>query len=109
MAVSIRRMTRGSADKYLMGSVAQSHGLSQYASVLMRYYAKPGTSLGRFIGQGGSRFGQRNQHRTGTQVTEERLFRVLGMVRAPSPENNSADPTITEGGVHGTCEHPNQR
>jgi len=52
MTVSIRRMTLGSGCKYLMGSVAQSDGVSQRASVLMRYYAEPGTSPGRFIGEG---------------------------------------------------------
>jgi len=52
MAVSIRRMTLGSGYKYLMGSVAQSGGVSRHASVLMRYYAEPGQSPGRFIGQG---------------------------------------------------------
>jgi len=39
MAVSIRRMTLGSGCKYLRGLVAQSDGVSQYASVLMRWYA----------------------------------------------------------------------
>ena len=52
MAVSIRRMTLGSSCMFLMGSVVQSDGVWQYASVLMRYYAEHRTSPGRFIGQG---------------------------------------------------------
>jgi hypothetical protein len=83
MAVSIRRMTLGSGCKYLMGSVAQSYWVSQYAAVPMRYYGELGTSPGRFHRPRLRRFGERNRCRTGTQVTEERLFRTLRMVRDP--------------------------
>jgi conjugative relaxase-like TrwC/TraI family protein len=83
MTVSIRRMTLGSGYKYLMGSVAQSDGASQHASALTRYYAESGTPPGRFIGQGLAGLGNGIGIEPGTQVTEEHLFRMLGMVQDP--------------------------
>jgi conjugative relaxase-like TrwC/TraI family protein len=83
MTVSIRRMTLGSGYKYLMSSVAQSDGASQHASALTRYYAESGTPPGRFIGQGLAGLGYGVGVEPGTQVTEEHLFRMLGMVQDP--------------------------
>jgi conjugative relaxase-like TrwC/TraI family protein len=83
MTVSIRRMTLGSGYKYLMSSVAQSDGASQHASALTRYYAESGTPPGRFIGQGLACLGYGVGVEPGTQVTEEHLFRMLGMVQDP--------------------------
>jgi conjugative relaxase-like TrwC/TraI family protein len=83
MTVSIRRMTLGSGYKYLMGSVAQSDGASQHASALTRYYAESGTPPGRFIGQGLAGLGNGIGIEPGSQVTEEHLFRMLGMVQDP--------------------------
>jgi conjugative relaxase-like TrwC/TraI family protein len=83
MTVSIRRMTLGSGYKYLMGSVAQSDGASQHASALTRYYAESGTPPGRFIGQGLAGLGNGIGIEAGSQVTEEHLFRMLGMVQDP--------------------------
>jgi len=83
MTVSIRRMTLGSGYKYLIGSVAQSDGASQHASALTRYYAESGTPPGRFIGQGLAGLSNGIGIEPGTQVTEEHLFRMLGMVQDP--------------------------
>jgi len=83
MTVSIRRMTLGSGYKYLMGSVAQSDGASQHESALTRCYAESGTPPGRFIGQGLAGLGYGLGIEPGTQVTEEHLFRMLGMVQDP--------------------------
>jgi conjugative relaxase-like TrwC/TraI family protein len=83
MTVSIRRMTLGIGYKYLMGSVAQSDGASQHASALTRYYAESGTPPGRFIGQGLAGLGHGIGIEIGSQVTEEHLFRMLGMVQDP--------------------------
>ena len=83
MTVSIRRMTLGSGYKYLMGSVAQSDGASQHASALTRYYAESGTPPGRFIGHGLAGLGHGMGIEPGAQVTEEHLFRMLGMVQDP--------------------------
>ena len=52
MEVSIQRMTLGSGCRYLLGSVAQFDGVSQYAIMLMWYDAELGTSPGRLVGQG---------------------------------------------------------
>jgi len=83
MTVSIRRMTLGSGYKYLMGSVAQSDGASQHASALTRYYAESGTPPGRFIRHGLAGLGHGIGIEPGAQVTEEHLFRMLGMVQDP--------------------------
>ena len=83
MTVSIRRMTLGSGYKYLMNSVAQSDGASQHASALTRYYAESGTPPGRFIGRGLAGLGNGIGIKPGTQVTEEHLFRMLGMLQDP--------------------------
>src|SRR5450759_4527947 len=83
MTVSIRRMTLGSGYKYLMGSAAQSDGASQHSSRRTQYYAESGTPPGRFIGQGLAGLGNGIDTEPGTQVTEEHLFRMLGMVQDP--------------------------
>src|SRR5664280_3615389 len=83
MTVSIRRMTLGSGYKYLMGSVAQSDGASQHASALTRYYTESGTPPGRFIGRGLAGLGNGIGIEVGSQVSEEQLFRMLGMVQDP--------------------------
>ena len=83
MTLSIRRMTLGSGYRYLMNSVAQSDGASQHASALTRYYAESGTPPGRFIGQGLGGLGNGIGIEPGTQVTEEHLFRMLGMLQDP--------------------------
>lgn len=83
MTMSIRRMTLGSGYKYLMSSVAQSDGAAQQASALTRYYAESGTPPGRFIGDGLAGLDGGNGVRPGSQVTEEHLFRMLGMLQDP--------------------------
>jgi len=83
MTVSIRRMTLGSGYEYLMGSVAQSDGASQHASALTRHYAESGTPPGRFISEGLAGLGHGMGIEPGAQVTEEHLFRMLGMVQDP--------------------------
>ena len=83
MTVSIRRMTLGSGYKYLMSSVAQSDGASQHASALTRYYAESGTPPGRFLGQGLAGLDNGHGVQVGSKVTEEHLFRMLGMLQDP--------------------------
>jgi hypothetical protein len=79
--VPIRRMTLGSGYKYLMSSVARSDGASQHVSALTRYYAESGTPPGRFIGQGLAGLGSGVGIEPGSKVTEEHLFRMVGMVQ----------------------------
>jgi conjugative relaxase-like TrwC/TraI family protein len=83
VTVSIRRMTLGSGYKYLISSVAQSDGASQKASALTRYYAESGTPPGRFLGTGLAGLNNGNGVPAGSQVTEEQLFRMLGMLSDP--------------------------
>ena len=83
MTVSIRRMTLGSGFRYLMGSIAQSDGASEHASALTRYYAESGTPPGRFMGAGLPGLVGGNGVEAGSQVSEEHLFRMLGMLQDP--------------------------
>ena len=83
MTVSIRRMTLGSGFKYLMSSIAQSDGAAEHASALTRYYAESGTPPGRFMGAGLPGLADGKGVAVGAQVSEEHLFRMLGMLQDP--------------------------
>ena len=83
MTVSIRRMTLGSGFKYLMSSIAQSDGAADHASALTRYYAESGTPPGRFMGAGLPGLAGGRGVAVGAQVSEEQLFRMLGMLQDP--------------------------
>jgi hypothetical protein len=81
MTMSIRRMTLGSGYRYLMRSVAQSDGASQHPSALTRYYAQSGTPPERFLGAGLAGLGHGAGVPVGSEVTEEPLFRMFGMLQ----------------------------
>jgi conjugative relaxase-like TrwC/TraI family protein len=83
MTVSIRRMTLGSGFKYLMSSIAQSDGAAEHASALTRYYAESGTPPGRFMGAGLAGLAGGEGVAVGVRVSEEHLFRMLGMLQDP--------------------------
>jgi conjugative relaxase-like TrwC/TraI family protein len=100
MTVSIRRMTLGSGYKYLMSSVAQSDGASQHSSALTRYYAESGTPPGRFIGQGLAGLGNGIGIELGTRVTEDHLFRMLGMVQDPLTGEQLGRPPRAQKATH---------
>jgi hypothetical protein len=72
-------MTLGSGCRYLMESVAVADGAPLPSSNLTRYHAEPGTPPGVFLGAGlgGLDDGRGIEH--GSQVTEQRLFNLLGM------------------------------
>jgi hypothetical protein len=81
--MTIRRMTLGSGYRYLMHSVVQSDGASQQVSALTRYYAESGTPPGRFLGSGLAGLGDGHGIPEGSRVSEEHLFRMLGMLQDP--------------------------
>jgi conjugative relaxase-like TrwC/TraI family protein len=83
MTVSIRRMTLGEGYRYLMSSVARGDGAEHAASNLARYYAESGTPPGRFLGRGLADLDHGRGVEVGAVVSEEYLFRMLGMLQDP--------------------------
>jgi conjugative relaxase-like TrwC/TraI family protein len=83
VTMSIRRMSLGAGYRYLMSSVARADRSGHAASALTRYYAESGTPPGRFLGQGLAGLDNGNGVPLGSKVTEEHLFRMLGMLQDP--------------------------
>jgi conjugative relaxase-like TrwC/TraI family protein len=83
MTMSIRRMTLGEGYRYLMSSVARGDGANYDSSNLTRYYAESGTPPGRFLGRGRAGLDNGRGIEAGSVVTEEHLFRMLGMLQDP--------------------------
>jgi hypothetical protein len=83
MTMSIRRMTLGEGYRYLMASVARGDGAEPAASNLTRYYAESGTPPGRFLGTGLAGLDDGRGVEAGAGVSEEHLFRMLGMLQDP--------------------------
>ncbi|HEY8619012.1 MAG TPA: MobF family relaxase, partial [Dermatophilaceae bacterium] len=83
VTMSIRRMSLGAGYRYLMSSVARADGSGHTASALTRYYAQSGTPPGRFLGRGLAGLDNGNGVAVGSTVTEEHLFRMLGMLQDP--------------------------
>src|SRR5665647_1939345 len=81
VTMSIRRMSLGAGYRYLMSSVARADGPGDAASALTRYYAESGTPPGRFLGQGLAGLNNGKGVMVGSTVTEEYLFRMLGMLQ----------------------------
>ncbi|NMM32957.1 MAG: relaxase domain-containing protein [Phycicoccus sp.] len=76
-------MSLGAGYRYLMSSVARADGSGHAASALTRYYAESGTPPGRFLGRGLAGLNNGNGVLAGSTVTEEHLFRMLGMLQDP--------------------------
>jgi conjugative relaxase-like TrwC/TraI family protein len=77
--MSIRRISLGAGYRYLMESVAVGDGAKGQPSDLIAYYAASGTPPGMFMGAGLAALGLE----AGETVTEEHLFRMLGMLADP--------------------------
>src|SRR6478752_5972230 len=80
--MSIRRMTLGAGFRYLMSSVARADE-SGPAFGLTGYYAAHGTPPGRFLGAGLAGLDDGTGVEAGSIVTEEQLWRMLGMLQDP--------------------------
>src|SRR5665647_1772166 len=66
-----------------MSPVARADGSGHTASAVARYYAQSGTPPGRFLGKGLAGLNDGNGVAVGSMVTEEYLFRMLGMLQDP--------------------------
>ena len=80
--MSIRRMTLGAGYAYLMSSVARADE-ARGVSGLTAYYAATGTPPGRFLGAGLAGLGHGAGIAPGSKVSEEQLWRMLGMIQDP--------------------------
>lgn len=77
--ITVRRMAVGSGFRYLMSSVAAGDGAKTAGTPLTRYYAESGTPPGIFVGRGLPHLGLE----AGDTVTEEHLWRMLGVMADP--------------------------
>jgi len=82
VTMSIRRMTLGAGFRYLMSSVARMDQTGP-ASGLTGYYAAHGTPPVRFLGAGLGGLNDGQGVPAGSVVTEEHLWRMLGMLQDP--------------------------
>ena len=82
MTMSIRRMALGAGYRYLMSSVARMDEAGP-ARGLTDYYAAKGTPPGRFIGAGLAGLDGGRGVAAGSQVSEDALWRMLGMLKDP--------------------------
>lgn len=80
--MSIRRMTLGAGYRYLMSSVARADEATR-ATGLTAYYAATGTPPGTFLGAGLAGLAVGAGVESGSQVSEEQLWRMLGMLQDP--------------------------
>ena len=81
--MSMRRMTLGAGFRYLMSSVARADGGGPTGDPLTNYYAQAGTPPGRFLGSGLAGLDGGRGVEPGSVVTEEHLWRMLGMLQDP--------------------------
>ncbi len=84
VTVSIRRMSLGSGFEYLMSSVARGDGAVTASSPLSGYYAESGTPPGWWLGAGLAGLDSGRGIRPGSPVSEEQLWRLLGMLQDPA-------------------------
>src|SRR5450759_4782366 len=93
-------MTLGAGYRYLMSSVARGDGAGLTSSPLTRYYAESGTPPGRFLGTGLAGLAGGQGVRAGSTVTEEHLFRMLGMLQDPITGEQLGRSPRTTGTAH---------
>ncbi|KRC90324.1 TrwC relaxase [Terrabacter sp. Root85] len=77
-------MTLGSGYRYLMSSVARGDAAGRTGSPLSSYYAEPGTPPGQFLGSGLAGLDDGRGMDLGSIVSEEHLWRMLGMLQDPA-------------------------
>ena len=81
--ISTRRVTLGAGYRYLMESVAVGDGGVSRPESLAAYYAASGTPPGRFLGSGLAHIGDGSGVVSGSAVSEEHLYRMLGLCADP--------------------------
>ncbi|ADU49581.1 TrwC relaxase [Intrasporangium calvum DSM 43043] len=83
VTMSIRRMTLGAGFRYLMSSVARADRATRTSDPLTAYYTAEGTPPGRFLGAGLAGLDGGRGVEAGSGVTDEHLWRMLGMLQDP--------------------------
>ena len=81
--LSIAKLSIGQGYRYLMDSIARGDGASQPGSALTRYYAESGTPPGRWKGAGLCDVGDGVGIAPGSEVSEEQLWNLLGLIADP--------------------------
>jgi conjugative relaxase-like TrwC/TraI family protein len=81
--ISMRRISIGGGFRYLMDSVAVGDGAAARRESLAAYYAASGTPPGVFLGSGLAGLDGGTGVEKGSVVTEEHLFRILGVCCDP--------------------------
>jgi conjugative relaxase-like TrwC/TraI family protein len=81
--ITLRRMALGAGFRYLMKSVAAGDGGADPNSGLVRYYSESSTPPGIFLGAGLAALGDRRGVEPGETVSEEQLWRMLGVMADP--------------------------
>src|SRR5690348_1866583 len=76
-------MSLGAGFEYLMSSVARGDDAAASAQPLTRYYLESGTPPGRFLGAGLAGLADGTGVAAGTEVSEEALWWLLGMMSDP--------------------------
>ena len=84
VTMSMRRMTLGAGFRYLMSSVARSDRQGPTTDSLTAYYTAEGTPPGRFLGVGLAGLDGGKGVEPGSVVSEEHLWRMLGMLQDPA-------------------------
>ena len=82
VTISIRVMTAGQGYRYLLNSVVTGDGNRDAASALTRYYLDSGTPPGTWLGSGLG--GLTGRVKTGGQIREEQLRRLMGFGQDPN-------------------------
>jgi conjugative relaxase-like TrwC/TraI family protein len=81
VTVSIKKMSAGKGYEYFLRTVAVGDGDRSLSTPLTRYYTEEGTPPGRWIGSGLASL--ESPIKTGDEVTEEQLCRLLGEAKHP--------------------------
>ncbi len=81
--LTIRRLTLGSGYKYLTESIAVGDGPAPKETPLTRYYEATGTPPGVWMGAGLGGLDDGRGVRSGSQVTPEQLYNMLGVCVDP--------------------------
>lgn len=81
--MTIRRLALGSGYKYLTDSIAVGDGPAPNGTPLTRYYEASGTPPGVWLGAGLSGVDDGRGLRSGSQVSEQQLYNMLGICVDP--------------------------
>ena len=108
--ITLRRLTLGEGYRYLMSSIAAGDGRPDMGSPLTRYYAESGTPPGIFLGAGLVDLDGGRGVEHGSQVHEDHLMNMLGLLADPvSGEPIGSPPPAPLGTVEARIERAIRR